>query len=428
MVHTNLYIYLLFVSPMSVSSFLPGINWNECSRRYAPCVLRMSKYTLLLKGVAPFFHLTHFAHLPGSKHRFKECLDQLTWGAIEAHMSSYPTRPSTPSEFLFRTGQYGDEQLVEEFKLPRKRKSLLSLRTLDSNVQPNPRCSEKNRLVSLPWYTNLLIQLRILSKSSSARDKIMAFVQGWAQWRRALLPKGQSVGESIWLITLETWISDVRKGFKVGKFIVEIEKARIAHISISDRITRSLEVAMHAVAFCYHVVDNRLFFSRIYYKAKKTVSDDFMVRNGVKKVPGQTEFYRALKTRKNAFSLCRCILAIVCEARHVLHVTYELYMLRNAHPAPLNPREDEAKQSQHFEIDHLVSDRGAVKAEERKLSEKRTFHGLMLMRVLCYFVITSSNAKLLPFGLVLSPAVDGFLSMVGASIAVWKNLPTIVRK
>ena len=103
-------------------------------------------------------------------------------------------------------------------------------------------------------------------------------------------------------------------------------------------------------------------------------------------------------------------------------------MLRNAHPAPLNPREDEAKQSQHFEIDHLVSDRGAVKAEERKLSEKRTFHGLMLMRVLCYFVITSSNAKLLPFGLVLSPAVDGFLSMVGASIAVWKNLPTIVRK
>ena len=260
---------------------------------------------------------------------------------IEEINSPMTTRRSKKKRLLFRTGQYDGEQLTQEFRLPRRRSALnlripSSIQEADSNSEgfdekdesdasfENEKRERLRKANVLPWYTNILIQFRIVSGKSSARDKIMAFIQGWSLWRRALLPHDEAEGERIYLMQIEEWMKDVRKGFKVGKFVVEVEKARNSYTTVRDRITRWLEVAMHFVAFGYHLTDNRLFMGKIYYRARKIVSDDLMIRHGPKPVQGQVEFVSSLKRSKNLFSLIRCILAIICESRHVLQLTGDL--------------------------------------------------------------------------------------------------------
>ena len=307
----------------------------------------------------------------------------------------------------------------------------------------------------------------------------MAFIQGWSLWRRALLPHDEAEGERIYLMQIEEWMKDVRKGFKIGKFVVEVEKARNSYTTVRDRITRWLEVAMHFVAFGYHLTDNRLFMGKIYYRARKIVSDDLMIRHGPKPVQGQVEFVSTLKRSKNLFSLIRCILAIICESRHVLQLTGDLnkialcdslrdfsrngrlrrhssagefeesdsdadilgisqsrtlsYRLRSS-PSELqclSESEDafdgssvdfdvHGEQSPEFET---PSKHQIKRAELRELKERRMFHVLMLVRVMCYFTITASKGGLLP---KISLVTEGFLSMAGAAIAVWKNLPKVI--
>ena len=270
-------------------------------------------------------------------------------------------------------------------------------------------------------------------------------------------------------------MKDVRKGFKIGKFVVEVEKARNSYTTVRDRITRWLEVAMHFVAFGYHLIDNRLFMGKIYYRAKKIVSDDLMVRHGPKPVQGQVEFVSSLKRSKNLFSLVRCVLAIVCESRHVLQLTDDLDELAISHSLQeFSEHRRFRRQSSTSEVEESDSDvdilglasrrssRGRLRASPSdkwcesedgeegggeffletpraeapgskmsrlkrakllKLKEMRTFHAFMLIRVLCYFTITASRARLLP---KITLVTEGFLSMVGAAIAVWKNLPKVI--
>ena len=66
---------------------------------------------------------------------------------------------------------------------------------------------------------------------------------------------------------------------------------------------------------------------------------------------------------------------------------------------------------------------------ESRLRAIRKFHFLMLIRVICYFIMTSSKrGHLFGFSIpFIGQTLDGILGMIGAGIAVWKNLPTVVK-
>eukprot|EP00944_MAST-04C_sp_MAST-4C-sp1_P007986 g7986.t1 len=341
----------------------------------------------------------------------------------------------------FLTGEYDDGTITQEFKLAKRRSTLLpltpklsssSISSLNessseediarrrSGIAERANRKRKQKSEPLDAWTNFLIQFRILSGKSSARDKVMAFAQSFCVFRQGILGKSNVPHVYLYFRTFEDWIKDTRKGFKLFKWIVEVEKTRSAYTTISDVIIRWLEVTMHIVAMGYHFVDNRIFINKVIYRVETLTSDDLLVRYGPKSVPGEKEFLGSLKRQKNQFSLIRCFLSIICESRWVLTLTEDirLHMLKKS--AYL-------KQLGHSGEDGTLL--AGMDEYESRLRAIRKFHFLMLIRVICYFIMTSSKrGHLFGFSIpFIGQTLDGIFGMIGAGIAVWKNLPTVVK-
>eukprot|EP00943_MAST-04B_sp_MAST-4B-sp1_P008690 g8690.t1 len=411
-----------------------------------------------------------------------------------------PTRSKhSRPKIRFRTGEYDDGNITQEFQLPKRRSSLAFIggrETSASILSTDGDSSEDDLLIKkkaknrrlmkarrknrnqqggeLDSMTNFLIQFRILSGKSSARDKVMAFAQSFCVFRQGLL--GPSTAPHIYLLfrTFEDWMKDTRKGFKLLKWVVEIEKTRSAYTTISDFFIRWLEVTMHIVAMGYHFVDNRIFVNKVIYRVEKLINDDLLVRHGPKPVPGEVSFLDNLKRQKNQFSLVRCVLSIICETRWVLNLTEDIRVHVNEKNLYIKKVEElknntirnkfmfthedtninnNGKKNEEFEIKDNIIDINVVpvndnnnnedKEEEEeedeeliRLDEKehrlraiRRFHLLMLIRVCCYFIMTSSKRGHL-FGFkipFIGQTLDGIFGMIGAGIAVWKNLPSVIK-
>ena len=378
-----------------------------------------------------------------------------------------PPSPHT-RKIRFRTGEYDDGNITQEFKLAKRRSTLgfidgreqsSSIISTDGSaseydgdgekkIVKKKKRRKKRREVELDSITNFLIQFRILSGKSSARDKVMAFAQSFFVFRQGVLGENHNLPHIyLYYRTIEDWIKDTRKGFKLGKWIVEIEKTRSAYTTISDFIIRWLEVAMHTVAFGYHFVDNRLFISKILYRWETLTNDDLLVRYGQKSVPGEVEFLANLKAQKNQFSLVRCFLSIICETRWVLNLTNDIRVHIEEKKAYLKQLDDEKANEEikdNIIDDHVITVRDTEEGgggefeddelaifdqKEFRLRAIRKFHFLMLVRVCCYFIMTSSKRGHL-FGFripFIGQTWDGIFGMIGAGIAVWKNLPSVIK-
>ena len=204
---------------------------------------------------------------------------------------------------------------------------------------------------------------------------------------------------------------------------------------------------MHTVAFGYHFVDNRLFISKILYRWETLTNDDLLVRYGQKSVPGEVEFLANLKAQKNQFSLIRCFLSIICETRWVLNLTNDIRVHIEEKKAYLKQLDDEKANEEikdNIMDDHVITVRDTEEEgggefeddelaifdqKEFRLRAIRKFHFLMLIRVCCYFIMTSSKRGHL-FGFTIpfiGQTWDGIFGMIGAGIAVWKNLPSVIK-
>ena len=88
-------------------------------------------------------------------------------------------------------------------------------------------------------------------------------------------------------------------------------------------------------------------------------------------------------------------------------------------------RDTEEEGGGEFEDDELA----IFDQKEFRLRAIRKFHFLMLIRVCCYFIMTSSKRGHL-FGFripFIGQTWDGIFGMIGAGIAVWKNLPSVIK-
>ena len=88
-------------------------------------------------------------------------------------------------------------------------------------------------------------------------------------------------------------------------------------------------------------------------------------------------------------------------------------------------RDTEEEGGGEFEDDVLA----IFDQKEFRLRAIRKFHFLMLIRVCCYFIMTSSKRGHL-FGFripFIGQTWDGIFGMIGAGIAVWKNLPSVIK-
>ena len=127
----------------------------------------------------------------------------------------------------FLTGEYDDGTITQEFKLAKRRSTLLpltpklssssisSLNESSSEEDIARRRNRKRKQKSEPLdaWTNFLIQFRILSGKTSARDKVMAFAQSFCVFRQGILGKSNVPHVYLYFRTFEDWIKDTRKGF-----------------------------------------------------------------------------------------------------------------------------------------------------------------------------------------------------------------------
>ena len=105
----------------------------------------------------------------------------------------------------FLTGEYDDGTITQEFKLAKRRSTLLpltpklsssSISSLyessseediarrRSGIAERANRKRKQKSEPLDAWTNFLIQFRILSGKTSARDKVMAFAQSFCVFRQ----------------------------------------------------------------------------------------------------------------------------------------------------------------------------------------------------------------------------------------------------
>eukprot|EP00494_Astrolonche_serrata_P002050 UN02056 len=149
-----------------------------------------------------------------------------------------------------------------------------------------------------------LTKTRIFLSKSSARDKLCGFVQ-YASLILSEMGNNKKLNTMIILrhilsperskifFQLERALSKSRKGFRLLKFITELEKGRMAVVKRKSIISKIAASLLHGAAVGYFFLDNWIFLEDVFNKSGRK----------------NNSLIERLKFKRNLFSLVRTILA-----------------------------------------------------------------------------------------------------------------------